>query len=157
MKSRVLAGAIAAVLMALFFIAAPLASQAPGQKPDQKPEKWWQSELYKKELNLSPTQSRDLEEIFQQALPSLRERKKLFDEAEALFERLAAKGDKKAAGDQIPRLTMARRELSNVHYAMLLDMRFVLKPEQWTKFEKMQQQQQLQAPYDNRGAPDKPK
>jgi Spy/CpxP family protein refolding chaperone len=153
MKSTALVGPLAAVLVALLFIAAPFASQAPGQKP----EKWWQSELYTKELNLSTTQSRDLEEIFQRALPSLRERKRQFDEAEALFERLASKGDKKAAADQIPRLTGARRELSNVHYLMLLDMRYVLKPEQWTKFEKMQQQQQQQAPYDNRGAPDKAK
>lgn len=153
MKSIALAGPIATVLVALLFIAAPFASQSPGQKP----EKWWQSELYKKELNLSAVQSRDLEDIFQRALPTLRDRKRQFDEAEALFERLALKGDKKAAADQIPRLTMARRELSNVHYMMLLDMRFVLKPEQWARFEKKQQEQQQQAPYDNRGAPDKGK
>jgi Spy/CpxP family protein refolding chaperone len=152
MKPRALAGPIATVLVALLYVAGPAASQAPGQKP----EKWWQSELYKKELGLTAAQSRNLEEIFQQALPTLRERKQAFDEAEALFERLAEKGDKKAAAEQIPRLTMARRELSNVHYTMLLDMRFELRPEQWAKFEKLQQLQQQQA-IEKQGAPDKGK
>jgi Spy/CpxP family protein refolding chaperone len=153
MKPTALAGPIATVLAALFFVAAADASQAPGQKQ----EKWWQSDLYKRELILTVAQSNELEEIFQKALPNLRARKKAFDEAEALFERDADKGDKKAAAEQIPRMTLARRELSNVHYKMLLDMRFVLKPEQWAKFEKMQQQQQQQQASEKQGAPDKSK
>ena len=42
-------------------------------------------------------------------------------------------GDKKAAAEQINRVEAARAELKKSHAFMLLDMRYVLTPDQWTR------------------------
>ena len=38
--------------------------------------KWWQSEEYKRELKLTPDQSKKLEDVFQAAVPTLKSLKK---------------------------------------------------------------------------------
>lgn len=135
MKPTVLAGALL-VVMVLVGAAPAAASQAQGAPPF----KWWQSELYKKELGLTPEKSRRLEEIFQAAVPNQKALKKALDEADALFEKLVQQGDKKGAADQINRVIAARAELWKSHSLMLLEMRFELTAQQWTKLGVLQQQ-----------------
>ena len=55
-------GRATALIAALLFLAAPAAAQG---------FKWWQSELYKKELGLTPEQSRRLERLRDVVLPAL--------------------------------------------------------------------------------------
>ena len=50
-----------------------------------------------------------------------------------LIEQTANSGDKKAAAEQINRVEAARAELKKSHAFMLLDMRFVLTSDQWTR------------------------
>lgn len=133
MKSIVLSGSIVAVI-ALFLATSPTATQSSGSNQ----ARWWQSEPYKKELGLTPDQTRKLEEIFQAAVPNQKPLKKALDEAEALFERLVEQGDKKTAAEQINRVIAARAELMKSHSLMLLEMRFVLTPQQWTKLGALQ-------------------
>jgi Spy/CpxP family protein refolding chaperone len=130
MKPTFLAGWCATLLAVVVLAAAvPAANQSQGQNPP----KWWNSEPYRRELVLLPEQSKRLEEIFQAAVPTQKALKKALDDAEAQFERLVQKGDKQAATEQINRVVAARADLQKSHALMLLDMRWILTPDQWKK------------------------
>lgn len=115
-------------LVALLVLAAasPLAAQGKF--------KWWQSDRYKTELILTADQSRRCEEIFQQALPSLRAQMKTLESAEAELERLVQRGDDSAVMAQVARVENARAELNTSRTVMLLKMRRLLTSDQWIKF-----------------------
>ena len=117
------------VLFAVLAIALPAASQG----------KWWQSEEYKRELRLTPEQSKKLEEVFQASVPTLKSLKKTLDQAESEFERLLERGDDGSVMDQVERVEAARAELNKSHTMMMLRMKRVLTTEQWTKFNAMHQ------------------
>jgi Spy/CpxP family protein refolding chaperone len=101
--------------------------------------KWWQSDLYKRELGLTVEQSRRLEDIFQAAVPSLRGQKRTLDQAESEFERLVEKGDDAAVMEQVGRVEVARAELNKSRTMMLLRMRRALTTDQWAKFTALHQ------------------
>ena len=123
-------GRAAVVTAALLFLAAPAVAQG---------FKWWQSDLYKRELGLTAEQSRRLEDIFQAAAPTLRIQKKALDQAETEFERLVEKGDDGAVMEQVGRVEIARAELNKSRTMMLLRMRRVLTTDQWAKFTALHQ------------------
>jgi Spy/CpxP family protein refolding chaperone len=100
--------------------------------------KWWQSDDFKKELGLTPEQTRQLEDVFQKALPGLKVQKTALDAAEAQFERLIEKGDE-AAMEQINVVEAARAELNKSRGLMLWNMRKVLTRSQWAKFTALQE------------------
>jgi Spy/CpxP family protein refolding chaperone len=120
----------AVVTAALLFLAAPVIAQG---------FKWWQSDLYKRELGLTAEQSRRLEDIFQAAAPTLRIQKKALDQAETEFERLVEKGDDGAVMEQVGRVEIARAELNKSRMMMLLRMRRALTTDQWAKFTALHQ------------------
>jgi Spy/CpxP family protein refolding chaperone len=95
--------------------------------------------LYKKELGLTPEQSRRLEDIFQAAVPNLRVQKRALDQAETEFERLVEKGDDGAVMEQVGRVEIARAELNKSRTMMLLRMRRALTTDQWAKFTALHQ------------------
>ena len=123
-------GRVAALIAVVFLCVAPVAAQG---------FKWWQSDLYKRELGLTAEQSRRLEEIFQAAAPTLRVQKKALDSAEAEFERLVEKGDDSAVMEQVGRVETARAELNKSRTMMLLRMRRSLTTDQWAKFTALHQ------------------
>ena len=102
--------------------------------------KWWQSDKYIKELVLLPDQSRRIEDVFQKAMPKLKEKSALLYEAEAKFEKLIERGDDALVMEQINVMEAARAELNKARTLMLYDMRKVLTPQQWDKFRAMHQQ-----------------
>jgi len=114
--------------------------------------KWWQSDHYKKELQLTAEQTRRMEEIFQKAMPQLKVQKSALDEAEAKFERLVEKGEDAAVMEQINVVEAARAELNKGRTLMLYGMRKAMTRDQWVKFTALhqaalqQQQQQPQPP-----------
>jgi Spy/CpxP family protein refolding chaperone len=121
----------AIVLLALvWFLAVPAAGQG---------SKWWQSDKYKRELGLTAEQSRQLEEIFQAAMPNLRVLNEALDQAEAEFERRVQKGDDGAILEQVKRVEAARAELNTARTMMLVRMRKKLTTDQWAKFTAMHQ------------------
>ena len=99
--------------------------------------KWWQSEKYIKELVLLPDQSRRIEDVFQKAMPKLKEKNAALDEAEAKFEKLIERGDDALVMEQINVMEAARAALNTARTMMLYDMRKVLTREQWAKFTAM--------------------
>lgn len=119
---------------ALIAVALLLAVPAAGQG-----FKWWQSDQYKRELGLTSEQSRRLEEVFQAAVPGLRDQKRVLDQAEAEFERLVEKGDDGAVMEQVGRVEAARAELNKSRTMMLLKMRRALTTDQWAKFTALHQ------------------
>ena len=123
-------GRAAVLTAALLFVAAPAVAQG---------FKWWQSDLYKRELGLTAEQSRRLEDIFQAAAPNLRVQKKALDQAEIEFERLVEKGDDGAVMEQVGRVEIARAELNKSRTMMLLRMRRALTTDQWAKFTALHQ------------------
>src|SRR5688572_7515878 len=96
--------------------------------------KWWQSDEYKRELQLTTDQSKRLEDVFQAAVPRLKSLKKALDQAESEFERLLQRGDDGSVMDQVERVEAARAELNKAHTWMMLDMKRVLTTDQWAKF-----------------------
>jgi Spy/CpxP family protein refolding chaperone len=96
--------------------------------------KWWQSDRYKTELMLTADQSRRIEEIFQNALPTLRTQMKGLESAETELERLVERGDDSAVMAQVARVETARAELNTSRTLMLLKMRRLLTSDQWIKF-----------------------
>jgi Spy/CpxP family protein refolding chaperone len=117
------------VSFAVLAIALPAAGQG----------KWWQSEEYKRELRLTPEQSKKLEEVFQASVPTLKSLKKALDQAESEFERLLERGDDGSVMDQVERVEAARAELNKSHTMMMLRMKRVLTAEQWARFNAMHQ------------------
>src|SRR4029453_17615222 len=67
---------------------APLAPavSAPGVK-------WWQSEMFKRELGLTAEQSAKIEAIFQKTVPVLRQEKDALDKAQADFNQMIEASD----------------------------------------------------------------
>jgi Spy/CpxP family protein refolding chaperone len=122
------------LVLGLLAVIVSLAGPAAGQG-----FKWWQSDVYKRELGLTAEQSRRLEDIFQAAAPDLRVQKRALDQAEAEFERLVEKGDDGAVMEQVGRVEIARAELNKSRTMMLLRMRKALTTDQWAKFTALHQ------------------
>ena len=136
-------GRATALIAAVLLFAVPAVAQG---------FKWWQSDLYKRELGLTSEQSRRLEDIFQAAVPNLRLQKKALDQAETEFERLVERGDDGAVMEQVGRVEVARAELNKSRTMMLLRMRRVLTTDQWAKFTALHQASERErAGQDERG------
>lgn len=115
----------------LAFCAAPVLAQRG---------KWWQEELFRRELGLTAEQSARLEAIFQKTQPTLRERMQALDQAEEQFDRLVEKGDDASVLEYVGTVEMARAELNKTRTVMLLRMRRSLTADQWAKFTALAEQ-----------------
>ena len=122
---------IAAVGVATAALLAPPAS-AQGFK-------WWQSEMFKRELGLTADQSAKIEAIFQKTVPVLRQEKDALDRAQADFNQMIEASDDAQVMAQVGVVEVARSELNKSRTMMLLRMRRVLTPDQRVKFVMLQQ------------------
>lgn len=118
---------LAAALAALF--AAP-AVQA--QTPDGK---WWKNPRFMSDLNLTPDQSTEIEKIFVRSRMKLIDlkadlEKKQLDLQEAMQDKTA---NRAAVEKKIETVENARAALQKARALMILDMKQVLKPEQWDR------------------------
>jgi Spy/CpxP family protein refolding chaperone len=112
----------------LAFVVALVPSVAAAQS------KWWQSERFQRELQLSTDQIARIEEVFQSAMPDLRKQKKTLDRAEDDLSRLIDTSEDEApVMAQADRVEEIRSELSKARTLMLLRMRRVLSAEQRLK------------------------
>jgi Spy/CpxP family protein refolding chaperone len=158
MKSYRYLFAVAAVVVTAFAWISTLSAGQQGFK-------WWQSEQYKKELQLTAEQTRRMEEIFQKAMPQLKVQKSALDAAEEKFGRLVEKGEDTAVMEQINVVEAARADLNKGRTLMLYSMRKAMTSDQWVKFTRLhqaamqQQQQQPQppSPASPAPAPERPK
>jgi len=121
-------------LTAVFALALCVASPAAAQG-----FKWWMADQYKRELSLTPEQSRKLEEVFQASLPSLRAQKKALDEADKQFQQVMERGNYSSVMEHVDHLEAARASLNRTRTMMLVNMRKLLTTDQWLKLDAMHQ------------------
>ncbi len=116
---------LAAALLA--FAAAPVVR---AQMPDGK---WWKNPRMTSELNLSADQSNEIEKIFVRSRMKLIDLKADLDKKQLdLQEAMQDKTVNRAAVEKkIESVENARAALQKARAIMILDMRQVLKPEQW--------------------------
>jgi Spy/CpxP family protein refolding chaperone len=103
--------------------------------------KWWQQERFQRELQLGADQISRIEEVFQAAIPELRQQKKALDQLETRLSRLIdTSADETAVMQEADRVeaagagrSHAPHHLSKARTRMLLRIRRVLTAEQRVK------------------------
>jgi Spy/CpxP family protein refolding chaperone len=123
---------------ALVFAALATTAAAVPEPPEGK---WWKRPRLAAEIDLSADQEKRIESIFARARPVLIDRKAALEKAEgelqdALEDRNVDRG---AIASRIQAVERARAELQTVRILMVLDMRQVLRPEQWERLIRLQE------------------
>jgi Spy/CpxP family protein refolding chaperone len=132
--SRALARIV--LVAALFAAALPAVAQ-----PDIPDGKWWKRPRLAALIGLSPDQQREIEKIFVRSRTRLIDlRADLEKKQVALQSSMEDQGvERRAVERQIEAVENARAELQKARALMILDMKQVLKPEQWERLLRMQQ------------------
>ena len=112
-----------AVLLATILCLVSLPASAQGFK-------WWQSDRFKQELQLTDDQIARIEELFQAWLPESRRQKKALDRLEDELSRLIDTADEAAVMQHADRVETERAVLSKARTLMLVRIRRVLSSEQ---------------------------
>ena len=104
--------------------------------------KWWKNPRVAAQLNLTPEQTGEIEKIFVRSRPRLIDlradlEKKQLDLQVAMEDKTA---DRSAVEKKIEALETARASLQKTRALMLLDMKQVLKPDQWNRLVQTQQE-----------------
>ena len=96
---------------------------------------WWRNKNNIALLSLTAEQQQKMDDVFQQSRIKLIDLTATLDKEEAILEPLmkAERLDEIKVGMQIDKVADARAELEKVNARMLLGVRMVLTPEQWTK------------------------
>jgi Spy/CpxP family protein refolding chaperone len=103
--------------------------------------KWWQSEKFQEDLQLTSEQIERIEETFQASLPDFREQKQTLDKLETDLSRLIdASADEAAVMQQADRVEEVRSELSKARTRMLVRIRRVLTPDQRVRLAALHQE-----------------
>jgi protein CpxP len=149
----------AALVCAAPTSAATLPCDAAGQKPDQgrsspppQPGRgqegrgggehrvpWWKAPETRAELSISDKQSKDIDDIFQETLPSLRAAKDELDKLDDAVTKLIKEGtaDVSVVSRQVAQAEQARANLTTKRTVMLYRMHRLLTPEQRAKLDAM--------------------
>ena len=96
---------------------------------------WWRNQAYITLLSLTTDQQKKMDDVFQQSRIRLIDLTATLDKEEAILEPLmkAERLDESKVAPQIDKVADARAELEKATARMLLGIRQVLTPEQWTK------------------------
>ena len=96
---------------------------------------WWKNPMVVQRLALTPEQTKKMDGIFEQSRLQLIDLKANVEKQNALLEPLLSANppDTVKAMAQIDKVATARAELEKANARMLLGIRGVLTPEQWTK------------------------
>ncbi|HTD53504.1 MAG TPA: periplasmic heavy metal sensor [Thermoanaerobaculia bacterium] len=122
----------ASAWMAAFLLAAMAATLAAAELPDGK---WWKRPRLAQEIGLTPDQQLQIEKIFVRSRTKLIDlrgdlEKKQLGLQESMEDRNA---DRRDVEKRIESVENARAELQKARALMILDMKQVLKPEQWDR------------------------
>jgi Spy/CpxP family protein refolding chaperone len=118
------------------------AMSLPAQDLDGK---WWKNSRLAEEIGLTSEQTNQIEKVFVRSRPTLIDlradlEKKQFFLQQAMEDRSAPRGELE---NKMEAVENARAELQKARQRMLLDIRQVLKPEQWQKL--VQKRQEMRA------------
>jgi Spy/CpxP family protein refolding chaperone len=97
--------------------------------------KWWKDSAVAQQLELTPEQIKRMDTIFEQSKLQLIDLHANLEKQELLLEPLLSANpvETAKASAQIDKVANARADLEKANAKMLLGIRGVLKPEQWTK------------------------
>ena len=100
---------------------------------------WWKAPETRAELGISDKQSKDIDEIFQETLPSLRAAKDELDKLDEAVTKLIKEGtaDVSVVAKQVAQAEQARANLTTKRTVMLYRMHRLLTPEQRIKLDAM--------------------
>ena len=124
-----------AVLLALFVLTTPAFAQKLIKINTQLPEgTWWRNQNYVSMLSLTTDQQKKMDEVFQQSRIKLIDLNAALDKEEAILEPMmeADRLDEGKVAAQIDKVADARAALEKANARMLLGIRQVLTPEQWS-------------------------
>ena len=143
MNATRLFGALAT--LALLALAAPARGQSFGFP-------WWRDAQFQRDLSLTSDQSSRIDSVFQQTIPTLRQKKAELDgQEEELSRMIAANADETAVTRQVDKVEAIRANMNKMRTLMLLRMRQVLTPEQRVKLNKLHEQWEKDHPRGGRG------
>ena len=96
---------------------------------------WWKNPGVVQRIGLTPEQTKKMDEIFEQSRLDLIDKKAAVEKAQVMLEPLLSANpiDTAKAMAQIDKVADARAELEKANAKMLLGIRGVLTPDQWTK------------------------
>jgi Spy/CpxP family protein refolding chaperone len=97
--------------------------------------KWWQDQDLAQQLNLAPDQIKRMDTVFEQSKLQLIDLRASLQKQEVLLEPLLSANpvDMAKAKAQIAKVARARADLEVASAGMLLGIRAILTPDQWTK------------------------
>jgi Spy/CpxP family protein refolding chaperone len=96
---------------------------------------WWKSEQFQKEVGLTTEQCARVDNVFQTALPKLRQGKEELDKQETELSRLIeTNADEALVTKQVDRVEAIRASLNKTRTLLLLHERQVLTPDQLVRF-----------------------
>lgn len=104
--------------------------------------KWWKRPRIAAAIDLTADQEKQLDQIFARTRPRLIDLKAELDKREFEFQQLMEAGDavdRKAVASRIEAREAARANLQKELALMVLDMKHVLRIEQWERLQRMQQ------------------
>lgn len=131
MKQRLLSlWPIAALALVLLL---PAAGSAQGFK-------WWQSEKFQQELQLTTEQITSIEGIFDAYVPDARKQKRVLDRLEDELEELIDTSDEATVMNHADRVESVRSDLSKARTRMLVRIRNVLTADQRVKLAALHQE-----------------
>jgi Spy/CpxP family protein refolding chaperone len=110
--------------------------------PDLPEGKWWKRPRIAAEINLTPDQEGRIESIFSRARPTLIDLKANLEKKQGELQDALddANADRRAVAGRVEAVENARAELQKARVMMVLDMKQVLKPEQWDRLVRMHQE-----------------
>lgn len=132
---RIAAGLL---LAGLAFAALP---EPAGASPDLPDGKWWKRPRIAAAVGLTAEQTREIEAIFSKARPQLIDRKAELEKRQGeLEDAVESNADRKMIAARVEEVEDARAELQKARILMMLDIKQVLRAEQWERLVRMQQE-----------------
>ena len=118
----------------------PMGRDGGGMRPDFRiapPGMWWKNPDLIQKLTLTPDQQKRMDDIFQQSRLQLIDLKAAVEKEEVVLQPMLADNppDTNKVLAQIDRTAQARADLEKANAKMLLGIRGVLTPDQWTKLQ----------------------
>lgn len=120
---------------------AALAVPATVRAADLPEGKWWKHPRVAAEINLTSDQVREIDAIFAHARPRLLDGKAELEKREGdLQDAIDSNADRREIAARVEATEAARTELQKTRILMVLDMKQVLKPEQWDRLQRLRQE-----------------
>jgi Spy/CpxP family protein refolding chaperone len=127
--------------LAGMLLLAALLSPGTARAADLPEGKWWKHPRVAAEINLSSDQVREIDLIFARARPKLVDVKAELEKREGdLQDAIDSNADRREIAARIEATEAARTELQKTRILMVLDMKQVLKPEQWDRLQRLRQE-----------------